>query len=505
MKANMKEVLQKNKWTLISFIAILLIFFSYLQIQNVTEYPHDSKYYSETAAYIVGDGQKHAPDYYLEGYDGGLKINLLNYPETFRGYFWPTVVCLTRGACVLLFHDGYIGWRLIASFMMAIILTWALPVVFGKKINGLKDLVRILLMTAVIIIYWGNFISYPLSDMASFGFMCCGCAFMRLIIEADKSIFKNILYGFLAGLCFYASYNTRAAYLAGVLVAIVFFSVLFKKYKKNLKEYILVLLAALIGATLIAAPQMAINHKYVGSYTPRVMSEQWTGYTVGLGLFKVKEGMSTVKYETYYGKQEDYPHDAILYYDEVGKEICEREGVYFNTDYGYMDWIKTWIKYPLDMCGIYARHLVSYLTPTYSKVFIDEVHTSKGCFMTFAIWLWLLTGVLLMYSLKKRKYENNTLGWNLVILLPMLVQFVSTPEMRYFLGTYMLMYFYLFVKTDYEGLRDIVKKKRVDVVIVLLVIYVLWITIAGTILIGNEVQPMLINDKYAECVNNVAH
>ena len=62
-----------------------------MQIKNVEEYYYDSVYYSGIAETIVGDGNNHDSDYYNQLGTGGLKINLLNYPETFRGYFWPTV------------------------------------------------------------------------------------------------------------------------------------------------------------------------------------------------------------------------------------------------------------------------------------------------------------------------------------------------------------------------------------------------------------------------------
>lgn len=491
---------KKWKWNWICFFSVLFIVFSFQQIKNINEYYCDSVYYSGIAETIVGDGENHDEAYYNEAGNGILKINLLNYPETFRGYFWPTVIGLTRGACIVLFKNGYLGWRIIASFMMAIILAFALPGVFNKKWLTIRDWFRLMLMLIVVLIYWGDFLSFPLSDMAAFGFMCCGCALQRYILENERiRLVKKILIMTLIGALFYASYNTRVAYLYGIVIAVIIFVVLLVKKKSNSMSAVVFLV---VGAILVALPQMAINHKYTGSYTPRVITEQYTGYQRGLEWQQIYWGLSQSRYETYIGDEGDYPTAKVNFYDAVGKEILEREGVQVE-DFGVIDYFKLVAKYPLDFCGIYVRHLISLMTPTFKDVYIRDIHVNKGVFSSIAIVMWILAYGLMIDTIKHKKgLKNITTYLNVAMMLPGVLQCFGSVELRFFLGVYMIMYFYVFCMADYQVVKNCFVKKRLDVLLICIIVFILWITVWGNTLAQNEVYTMLIHDTQGVKIHN---
>lgn len=507
MLKRVNEQTKKWRWNWICFFSVLIIMFLFLQIKNVNEYYYDSIYYSGMAETIVGDGQHHDSSYYDQLGSSGFKINILNYPETFRGYFWPTVIGLTRGACIVLLKNGYVGWRIIASFMMAIILTFALPGVFRKKIMELSDFLRVLLMLVIVLIYWGDFLSFPLSDMAAFGFMCCGVALLRQILEDTiQAKWKIILQAVLAGMCFYASYNTRVAYLYSFIAVVCVIGYQVMK-QKQLKKSLVMLLPMLLGMLLIAAPQMAINHKYTGSYTPRVITEQYSNYEKGLDCLQVLNGISHQRYETFNGDEAEYPYCIIYSDDPVGLELIEREKITAET-FGYSTIIKLFFKYPLDVAGIYVRHFINLLTPVFNQVYVTNAHTSKGVFVSSAIWIWLIGGMMLAVGLKNRKLAGGTpteqsvshsMIFNLclcvAIIVSNLLQCMGMPELRFFIGVHMMMYFYLFVQVDWIDSWNTIKKNKVGILCVMCILYLLWITLVGDTLANSQYKTLLINDR----------
>ena len=497
---------EKWKWNIICFFSVLIMMFIFLEIKNVNEYYYDSIYYSGIAETIVGDGLNHDGDYYDQLGNSGFKINLLNYPETFRGYFWPTIIGLTRGACIVLLKNGYIGWRIIASFMMAIILTFALPGVFRKKIMTLSDFLRVMLMMVVVLIYWGDFLSFPLSDMAAFGFVCCGVALVRHILEdtiQEKG--KIIIQAILAGICFYASYNTRVAYLYSFIAVVCVLGYQVMK-QKQLKKSLVMLLPMLLGMLLIATPQMAINHKYTGNFTPRVITEQYSNYEKGLDCLQVLGGISHQRYETFNGDEAEYPYCIIYSDDPVGLELIERENITAET-FGYSTVIKLFFKYPLDVAGIYVRHFINLLTPVFSQVYVTNVHTSKGVFVSCSIWMWLIAGLMMIVELKVRKKHVTTaeqsvsdskmfnLCLGVAIIVSNLLQCMGMPELRFFIGVHMMMYFYLFVHVDWSNSWNTIKKNKVSILCVMCMLYLLWISLVGDTLANSQYKTLLINDR----------
>ena len=488
-----KEKTRKYNWKWISFVSILIIVFIFLECKNVNKYYYDSIYYSGIAETIVGDGETHDEAYYNMGGTGTLKINLMNYPETFRGYIWPTVIGLTRGACILLFKDGYIGWRIIASFMMAIILALALPTVFGRRISTIGQWARLLICLVFVLIYWGDFISYPLSDMAAFGFMCCACALQRYALECQNmALLKKVLTEMLVGFFFYAAYNTRISYLYSILVAIIVFGICV--FKKKQKETITLALAIIIGATIIALPQMAINNKYTHKFTPRVITEQYNGYERGLELSQIYWGISQSRYETCLADESEYPSAKINFCDPIGKEILERENI-SEDDFNVKTYIKLIFKYPLDFCGIYARHIISVLTPTFQDVYIRDVSINKGWFSSIAIMMWVVAIGLMIDAVKNRNgLKSLTTYICFAIAIASAAQCLGSVEIRFIVGIYMMMYYYLFCVADYNVIARCVRDKRIDILLVCVMIFVLWITVWGSTLAQNEMYTMLIHD-----------
>ena len=66
------------------------------------------------------------------------KFNLLNYPETFRGCLWPLILQFSKKFGMLFFEKDYMGFRVVMSLLLAILISVVFPTLFEKKVNSFK-------------------------------------------------------------------------------------------------------------------------------------------------------------------------------------------------------------------------------------------------------------------------------------------------------------------------------------------------------------------------------
>lgn len=152
---------RKINWALVAFITIFCVCFIFSCIRNVVEFYHDSRYYWEIAEPVVSEG-----------------FDILNFLETFRGYFYPVFLQIVRLVGEKLFGQGYWGLRLLSSGMIACFFARVLPDIFQKRIDGLRPCIRIIGVVIVVLYFWGDFLQYPLSDFPALFFLCCGIALL---------------------------------------------------------------------------------------------------------------------------------------------------------------------------------------------------------------------------------------------------------------------------------------------------------------------------------------
>lgn len=306
--------------------------------------------------------------------------------------------------------------------------------------------------------------------------------------RAVKRILKSCCFGFLAGACFYAAYNTRAAYLYGALFLIAYLAITYRAHKSCL---LFVLFSLLAGCILIALPQMLINDYHTGQLTPRVLTEQYTNSQANLQQTQVYWGLSMSRYESYVGDNIVYPQGGVRFDDFVGYQILAREGVTAeNFTYGTL--LHLFLKYPLDMCGIYTRHFVTLLTPIFSDSYIHELFQPKLVRITVNIILWLCAGTYAVYAAPPIKIRKILLIAGLI--LPSLLQFFGAPEIRFFLLIHLLFYCYICFGVCWKELWVFVNKHPIRVAIPALIIFFAWTTVISNTLQSCRNASLLIND-----------
>lgn len=450
----LKRRTNKNIYRLSAAIALFIISFSYISF-NSAGTPYDAGYYWTTADLVFIDG-----------------FHLLNFPETFRGYFLPVLL-----SGIKLLFPGLVGWNILSSLMIALLISYVLPFIFGKSINSPLGLVRAIITGAVFLFFWGKFAAYPLSDLPATFFMCAGVALIKKSCETENK-YQRIICGYVCGAALYAAYNVRAIFLFGTVILIV--GVIFL-YREKWKSLLPLFAACLLGACLIAIPQCVINHQYVGVFSPKVYTEALYGYSHDLQMQQVFWGLSVPRYETYIGDTAVYPNPGVNFTDPAGVAIISKEGLTVDN-FSYFTFLKLCLKYPLDMLGIYTRHLISALTICFSSAYIQDFYEPKGILISLSIILWLLAGVALSAKILKREWNAKLLVYSAALVIPSGLQLLGAVEIRFALPIYLLTYSYIAQIVDWKETFVATKGYRGILILSLAIIFILWATVIGDIL-----------------------
>lgn len=267
-------------------------------------------------------------------------------------------------------------------------------------------------------------------------------------IEKSISFVKLIFLSFVVGIMLYSAYNSRTIYLYPVIILLIIF--LFMNLRHYLKRTMILFISILIGMSIVAFSQMEINKKYTGIYSPMI-STPYHG-AENLFLAQVYDGISIQRYETYVGPLEQYLSPAVKFIDNAGLEILKRENLQPNT-ISYLDIIKLFLKYPIDFIGIYLRHIINYITPIFNECYISDLNLSKKMLFVsnFIIYILCILGIISSY--KEIKLFNRENLYFYILFLPVFLIMFVTPETRFFIQLYILIYVYLCYFIDIKNTR----------------------------------------------------
>lgn len=437
-------------WWLPVFAVVFVISLLYAARANVTELYFDSKYYWTLSSVISENG----PD----------PIYILRFPESVRGYFFPVLIGYFR-----LFFHGITGWRVLASLSLAVCFSLSLPyAVKGRGISSLKGSVRTLLAYVLFMWIWGGLMQYPLSDFIACFLLISAIALLRTIPKQQKTRLK-ILSGFVAGALLYAAYNTRTTYLYSIIVVLAAFILI---NRKKTRTVLITGLSVIFGMAVLSLPQCYINNHNEGKISPLVNYD-----LIDNEVFK---GLTTARYETYIGDFEVYPRSGLIFDDLAGWQIVQRENI-SEENFELSRIFDLFLKYPLDMTGIYFRHLLSLLTPVYRQVYVTDITDFSVLTILVSIILWLTAGYGILIQIREQGISLNAL-WILSVCIPGLLQIFDEPELRFFLPLYLLCYYEVCAVLDWKKYLRALKANWLPVLILSLLITAFWISQTGDIL-----------------------
>lgn len=305
---------------------------------------------------------------------------------------------------------------------------------------------------------------------------------------------KKIIWGILAGALAYATYNTRVAYLYSVIFFVGIYIVFECKRKWT---SCLVVIGIIVGAMIVAYPQMVINSQYIGKWSPAVNTEQLYGENYDLESVQLYWGLCTPRYETYDGDLDLYEENGVPFRDPVGQEIIRREGI--DGKITPKDLLRLALKYPGDIIGIYVRHFANIMVPLWNENCITDLYTDKFAGAIVSIGIWLLVAVNAIRRAENKSASKDTyLNWIItaILVVPSILQTLGGVEIRFFYICYILAYYNVCCGVNYKELWEDLKGKRIIVIVTCIIVAVLWVTILGDTLTRNPHTIMLIGDYY---------
>lgn len=273
-------------------------------------------------------------------------FSLLNYNDAQRGYAGPlallpahALVRLTRWPALVCTGLWGAGWA-------AVLCGWLLPTGWRQAGGGELGGRRWAVLLALVWVFWRGYFYFPLLDAATVVLFGTG-----LVLLWERRPWQWAAAGLALGL----AVNMRPSYLVSLPVA------LFIAYRLANNPYLRAaasrlgshgrLLALAGGMALALAPQLLINARYFGSYTPLVLfrdpADARPVYLRALGW-----GTRVERYETGF-----FPggHRTLLVPDSAGIRQMQPFGPRGFAGYGqYAQFVA---HHPVSVAGRYVRHL----------------------------------------------------------------------------------------------------------------------------------------------------
>ncbi len=399
----------------------------------------------------------------------GFHITL--FPQTIRGCEFPFIILI----CKKVLSDIW-AWRTFVNALLTLFFTVILPNIIGKHaVDTWRYKLGLFSSAGIYVFFFGKMSQYPLSDIPAMVFFCGAIALLKTIFETSEA--RRKLIGAGAGVLLYLCYNTRTIYLYAVVAALIVF---FVQNIRKKKEVLTILAFILAGMVVGAIPQMIVNNHQTGKPSPFVKVD----YADNGDLKKQQLvwGLEMDRYESL--AITDTGSVELVFVDRVGKELINRER--FNSkSISFAEYLKLLAKYPLDVLGIYTRHLVSSLIPVWQDQYIKERITNKTCRVVLAITLLCVFWTAKIQEMNEKKCFLPI--WELPIILPSILETIGAPEVRFYLPVYCIIYWKLCNEIKYRELLDWCKNHRGVVITVVILSFFILAIISGVLASEKEV------------------
>lgn len=393
----------QHRQRLFSFFAVFLLSLVLHRIMDISFYPFDSSLYWSLSAPSV----------------------IFNFPEVARGYFYPLVLVPVHALADMVGENGRIIFQVTSSAVYAYLLTGPIANFFLKTFGGTLSFARRTAFALLTIAVFPGLFLFPLSDLP---------ALLVLVIAVALATRANSQYGwcwlFMSGAAVSAAYNIRTIYLFAAIA--LFFVVLFVFMReKPWPSRVLGMIAFVLGALIIATPQMMINKRIHGTATPLVIAMVKGKPLMAQQLYW---GVVVQRYETYAGK--DSPAPSLYYRDPAGIALRDLDNSSF-ADPNMRGYLSMVLKHPVQFLGIYGRHFINGLDVRDGIVYAEKSSTNKSVvsFLCFS----MLFFCVLIYGLRKEKRWIEA-AYLAPILLPVLAILPGAVETRFFIPVYLVLF-----------------------------------------------------------------
>jgi hypothetical protein len=352
-------------------------------------------------------------------------FSLLNFESETRGYVLPLAIYVLRA-----FAEGVRWTESSVAKLFNVVLFALIGAVLAPRLAEIMwphqrwGLLRRVVLTTLLIVFWSGDLSYPLSD-----FPGLALALLTLIAVARPDTPGWML---LAGVGAGLTIDVRAAYLPFVLMLIAIIALGWFDQRRvkhaSVRRRALCIGLLVIGFAAVSLPQSLSSHRHYGTWT------FIPGKPSDLAQEHFEFGMYSQRYDTIVTQGEAYPG---LYPDITGLRLLREQP---NSEIKSLgEYSGVVFAHPLAMTELVARHIVNGLDMRYSTVYVE--HLASGGH------LWLrLPGFLLVFLALVRvlwpaaRRSLGVIRWRYLValLLCCLTSVFTAVETRYMLPVWLL-------------------------------------------------------------------
>jgi hypothetical protein len=357
----------------------------------------------------------------LFGKNGGFSLLAFDYPN--RGYSLPLVYHGLDGVRGALTMGDATAVKVFGALLAATLGVVVAPRLARALFPGAAiSWTRVLLLNALLFVYWRDHFGFPLSDFPALLLASVG---LLGLLRATTAGYVG------AGLGFMLAANMRPAYLPAAAAAIVVAGVLPRQGRKAPRRLSAVglVLAGVVGASL---PQMLINHRYHASWSPVASGSK------EISMLQLTQGMLNQKYETYVGPPDGYPRPEVYFLDPATAHVLAAEGLTEITSYRQYAGIAS--RHPAEMAASWTRHVFNGLDVRYPTPYIRDLGDSS---IVLSLLLYTLLFLALLHLLiPDARRALRGIHWVGVAVLasPCLSAIPGAVEPRFFLPLQLIAY-----------------------------------------------------------------
>ena len=362
---------------------------------------------------------------------------LLHFPSVMRGYFYPLMLAPSRLLCDLFPDWGYGPFRVISSTVYAYVLTGPLPEFYQTAFGRQTNLIRRMIVPVLVAVIYPGLVVTTLSDLPAaclmLGSMVCA---MRSVAAEGRSLTRHGLL-LLSGMLAYGAYNTRTIYLFAAALMLPAVPFILYRARGNLLR-LAALSSMILGIVMAAIPQLLINVKNQGAWSPAVIAT-----VQGKSLFasQLLWGITFQRYETTIDPS--VPGPEVYYPDVAGQRL--HDALHIDADsFTVADYLGIVVHHPLDFAGIYGRHLVNGLDVRDGAAYTRVQSASRNgfAFCNFLV-VFLGSALLLTAAWAHPPVDGPSRicwTWACMSLMPVLMIVPGAIETRFFLPLHLAFY-----------------------------------------------------------------
>ena len=404
-----------------AFFIVFLLFFMFHRVMDISHYPFDSSLYWGLSSPAV----------------------ILNFPDVARGYFYPLLLVPIHALFDWVGDNGRVVFQVVSSAVYAYLLTGPIIDFFLKTFGGTLTFFRRTAFALLTIALFPGLFLFPLSDLPAL------MVLIGAVALASRANEKHCFYWiFLSGAFVSAAYNIRTIYLFAAIALLFVTATVFMR-GKPWRIRVIGVLAFLLGALVIAAPQMMINKRIHGTATPFVIAMVQGKPLMAQQLYW---GILVQRYETYAGK--DTPAPSVYYRDPAGIALRTLNESSFS-DPSLRNYVSLIARHPVQFLGIYGRHLINGLDVRDGIVYAKKPSTNKS--IVSVVCFCLLFFSVLIYWLRKEKRWIEA-AYLAPILFPVLAILPGAVETRFFIPVYLVLFGAVATRFEWGMLKETIHR-----------------------------------------------